>query len=81
MGCVITSEKVNQQKTMMLESTFNKEQREKDHRIQAHAVLDEYRQTKTIRKQIKLQQDVKDALQEQLIRNKTVTPQKSSIVN
>ena len=50
MGCVITSEKVSQQKTMMLESTFKKEQREKDQRIKAHAILDEYRQTKTIRK-------------------------------
>ncbi|CAK92300.1 unnamed protein product (macronuclear) [Paramecium tetraurelia] len=81
MGCVIASEKVSMQKTMMMESTFNKEQREKEQRIKAHLILDEYRQTKTIRKQIKLQSDVKDALQEQLTKNKTVTPQKSSIAN
>ncbi|CAK67115.1 unnamed protein product (macronuclear) [Paramecium tetraurelia] len=81
MGCAITNEKVALQKTMMMESTFNKEQREKEQRIKAHLILDEYRQTKTIRKQIKLQSDVKDALLEQLTRNKTVTPQKSSIAN
>ncbi|CAD8191756.1 unnamed protein product [Paramecium octaurelia] len=81
MGCTITSEKVSQQKTMMMESTFNKEQREKEQRIKAHLILDEYRQTKTVRKQVKLQSDVKDALQEQLYRNKTATPQKSSIAN
>ncbi|CAD8098141.1 unnamed protein product [Paramecium primaurelia] len=81
MGCTITSEKVSQQKTMMMESTFNKEQREKEQRIKAHLILDEYRQTKTVRKQVKLQSDVKDALQEQLCRNKTATPQKSSIAN
>ncbi|CAD8099707.1 unnamed protein product [Paramecium primaurelia] len=81
MGCTITSEKVNLQKTMMLESTFNKEQREKEQRIKAHLILDQYRQTKTIRKQVKLQSDVKDALQEQLYRNKTAQPQKSYIAN
>ncbi|CAD8118445.1 unnamed protein product [Paramecium sonneborni] len=81
MGCTITSEKVNQQKTMMMESTFNKEQQEKQQRHKAHLILDEYRQTKTIRKQVKLQSDVKDALQQQLTRNKTTTPQKSSIAN
>ncbi|CAD8124124.1 unnamed protein product [Paramecium sonneborni] len=81
MGCTITSEKVTQQKTMMMESTFNKEQHEKQLRLKAHLILDEYRQTKTIRKQVKLQSDVKDALQQQLTRNKTATPQKSSIAN
>ncbi|CAK62682.1 unnamed protein product (macronuclear) [Paramecium tetraurelia] len=81
MGCTITSQKVNLQKTIMLESTFKNEQREKEQRMKAHLVLDQYKQTKTIRKQIKLKSNVKDALQEQLYRNKAAQPQKSSIVH
>ncbi|CAD8208802.1 unnamed protein product [Paramecium octaurelia] len=81
MGCTITTQKVNLQKTIMLESTFNKEQREKEQRMKAYMVLDQYRQTKTMRKQIKLKSDVKDALQEQLYRSKAAQPQKPSIVN
>ncbi|CAD8105363.1 unnamed protein product [Paramecium primaurelia] len=51
----------------------------KKQQIKVHLIVDEYKKVKIIRKQIKFKSDVKNALQEQLTKIKTVTPQKLSI--